>query len=53
MPQMAPLSWLMLFFFFGAVFMLFNVLNYFVYPSSAPTSSLGDAKASTSMNWKW
>nr|YP_009918096.1 ATP synthase F0 subunit 8 [Serratella zapekinae]QLP88998.1 ATP synthase F0 subunit 8 [Serratella zapekinae] len=53
MPQMAPLSWLLLFFFFGGIFMLFNIFNYFVYPTTTPESSLGTTGQSISMNWKW
>nr|WAX39275.1 ATP synthase F0 subunit 8 [Bundoksia longissima] len=31
MPQMMPLSWLMLYIFFSIMFMLFNFTNYFSY----------------------
>nr|YP_010498951.1 ATP synthase F0 subunit 8 [Microtendipes umbrosus]UWR98447.1 ATP synthase F0 subunit 8 [Microtendipes umbrosus] len=29
MPQMSPMMWLTLFFFFTIVFIFFNILNYF------------------------
>nr|YP_010175357.1 ATP synthase F0 subunit 8 [Cincticostella fusca]QSL98508.1 ATP synthase F0 subunit 8 [Cincticostella fusca] len=54
MPQMAPLSWFGLFMVFAATFLLFSVINYFLYPLSA-TASLksGEVEPSSSFNWKW
>nr|UXG19019.1 ATP synthase F0 subunit 8 [Mesembrius sp.] len=52
MPQMAPISWLSLFLLFSLIFMLFNMVNYFIYVPSMPKSS--SYKITTnSMNWKW
>nr|APX39342.1 ATP synthase F0 subunit 8 [Aphthona lutescens] len=31
MPQMMPLNWLILMFFFILIFLLFNNLNYFIF----------------------
>nr|YP_005351194.1 ATP synthase F0 subunit 8 [Periplaneta americana]ADD71929.1 ATPase subunit 8 [Periplaneta americana] len=52
MPQMMPLSWLMLFSFFSIMFMLFNSMNYFSY---IPIKSLTEKKMINMkiMNWKW
>nr|YP_010427099.1 ATP synthase F0 subunit 8 [Eupatorus gracilicornis]USN89943.1 ATP synthase F0 subunit 8 [Eupatorus gracilicornis] len=51
MPQMAPLSWLLLFIMFIIIFMLFNVMNYFsfLYPVSHKTKK----KSTQKINWKW
>nr|QNE85860.1 ATP synthase F0 subunit 8 [Rhagio tringarius] len=54
MPQMAPISWLILFIIFSITFIMFNIVNYF---SFLPPSSLfsKDKKTyfSLSYNWKW
>nr|WAX39314.1 ATP synthase F0 subunit 8 [Homalosilpha sp. 1 ZQW-2020]WAX39327.1 ATP synthase F0 subunit 8 [Homalosilpha sp. 1 ZQW-2020] len=52
MPQMMPLSWLMLFIFFLTMFMLFNFINYF---SHIPIKLLTEKKMINIkiMNWKW
>nr|AVN67778.1 ATP synthase F0 subunit 8 [Periplaneta brunnea] len=52
MPQMMPLSWLMLFIFFSMMFMLFNFMNYFSY---IPMKMLTEKKMINIkiMNWKW
>nr|AML25919.1 ATP synthase F0 subunit 8 [Staphylinidae sp. BMNH 1274217] len=51
MPQMAPMNWLMLFLMFIAVFIMFNVLNYYCFMYPPKTSSI--KKKTTSINWKW
>nr|YP_009373393.1 ATP synthase F0 subunit 8 [Periplaneta australasiae]AQD17613.1 ATP synthase F0 subunit 8 [Periplaneta australasiae]AVN67767.1 ATP synthase F0 subunit 8 [Periplaneta australasiae] len=52
MPQMMPLSWLMLFMFFSIMFMMFNFMNYFSY---IPMKMLTEKKMINIkiMNWKW
>nr|AVN68196.1 ATP synthase F0 subunit 8 [Melanozosteria sp. Cairns, Australia] len=52
MPQMMPLSWLMLFIFFSIMFMMFNFINYFSY---IPIKFLTEKKKINikMMNWKW
>nr|AVN67690.1 ATP synthase F0 subunit 8 [Blatta orientalis] len=52
MPQMMPLSWLLLYVFFFIMFMLFNFMNYF---SHIPMKSLMEKKMINIkiMNWKW
>nr|YP_010701668.1 ATP synthase F0 subunit 8 [Scaeva affinis]WCJ53229.1 ATP synthase F0 subunit 8 [Scaeva affinis] len=53
MPQMAPISWLLLFILFSIIFILFNMMNYFLYlPLTSKSKNL--LKINTnSMNWKW
>nr|UEK24789.1 ATP synthase F0 subunit 8 [Potamanthellus edmundsi] len=55
MPQMAPLSWIGLFFMFTFTFILFNILNYFCFQSSPEktTSMNKDKTSSNSFNWSW
>nr|AOY39083.1 ATP synthase F0 subunit 8 [Ericmodes sylvaticus] len=51
MPQMAPLSWLMLLFFFITVFLIFNSMNYFSFLYKIKTSKI--SKNLLKYNWKW
>nr|YP_004934834.1 ATP synthase F0 subunit 8 [Trichocera bimacula]AET13098.1 ATP synthase F0 subunit 8 [Trichocera bimacula] len=54
MPQMAPLSWLILFIIFSITLILFNVMNYFMYiPSYLKSESEQKNIKSNSLNWKW
>nr|YP_010022644.1 ATP synthase F0 subunit 8 [Muscina pascuorum]QOP39492.1 ATP synthase F0 subunit 8 [Muscina pascuorum] len=39
MPQMAPINWLSLFIIFSFSFMLFNLMNYYIYTPMMPKSS--------------
>nr|AVN68295.1 ATP synthase F0 subunit 8 [Lamproblatta albipalpus] len=51
MPQMMPLSWLMLMVFFSMTFMLFNFMNYF---QMMPKPKKKEIKIlSNLMPWKW
>nr|BDE56962.1 ATPase subunit 8 [Luciola parvula] len=51
MPQMAPLNWLNLFIFFILVFMLFNMMNYFLFIYKK--KELEQNKNIKSLYWKW
>nr|YP_009001910.1 ATP synthase F0 subunit 8 [Neochauliodes bowringi]AFB20492.1 ATP synthase F0 subunit 8 [Neochauliodes bowringi] len=52
MPQMAPLNWLILFIFFIMLFILFNIMNYFlILPKSNLHSSYN--MKNYSLTWKW
>nr|WKU84123.1 ATP synthase F0 subunit 8 [Salpingogaster sp. ECU13] len=53
MPQMSPISWLVLFFFFSMIFIMFNVMNYFIYFPLITKSKNFKNKNNLSMNWKW
>nr|YP_002213641.1 ATP synthase F0 subunit 8 [Atelura formicaria]ABS88979.1 ATP synthase F0 subunit 8 [Atelura formicaria] len=52
MPQMAPISWLILFILFSITFIVFSSVNFFIFspPSSKKTTLSFDKKMST---WKW
>nr|YP_009441776.1 ATP synthase F0 subunit 8 [Tetratoma fungorum]AOY39321.1 ATP synthase F0 subunit 8 [Tetratoma fungorum]ARH54692.1 ATP synthase F0 subunit 8 [Tetratoma fungorum] len=51
MPQMAPLNWLTLMFYFLFIFYIFNSINYysFIYKSNFSQKN----KKTNSFNWKW
>nr|WVD73177.1 ATP synthase F0 subunit 8 [Monolepta pallidula] len=51
MPQMMPLNWLSLMFFFVFTFYLFNNLNYFNFLMKSKSFSF--KKNMLKYNWKW
>nr|YP_010225754.1 ATP synthase F0 subunit 8 [Propsilocerus akamusi]UDD74631.1 ATP synthase F0 subunit 8 [Propsilocerus akamusi] len=55
MPQMAPISWLILFVFFVFIMILFNILNYycfFIKNNSQPLEKKA-LNNKINLNWKW
>nr|YP_010309759.1 ATP synthase F0 subunit 8 [Lagorina sericea]UMR54876.1 ATP synthase F0 subunit 8 [Lagorina sericea] len=52
MPQMAPLSWLSLLFYFMVIFMLVNSLNFYSFMYQNKTSQI-TKKTDVKLNWKW
>nr|URX53619.1 ATP synthase F0 subunit 8 [Postelectrotermes sp. 1 AB-2022a]URX53671.1 ATP synthase F0 subunit 8 [Postelectrotermes sp. 1 AB-2022a]URX53736.1 ATP synthase F0 subunit 8 [Postelectrotermes sp. 1 AB-2022a] len=52
MPQMMPLSWLMLFIMFSTTLILFAAVNYY---TNIPKTKITQKKSTTmkTMNWKW
>nr|AAO34315.1 ATP synthase F0 subunit 8 [Megalagrion oresitrophum]AAO34318.1 ATP synthase F0 subunit 8 [Megalagrion oresitrophum]AAO34327.1 ATP synthase F0 subunit 8 [Megalagrion orobates] len=52
MPQMAPMSWLLLFMFFTASLLFIMTINYYLYlPKVGGEDKKEDHKSKT-MNWK-
>nr|YP_003097167.1 ATP synthase F0 subunit 8 [Psacothea hilaris]ACR44356.1 ATP synthase F0 subunit 8 [Psacothea hilaris] len=51
MPQMAPLSWLILFILFISIFFLFNIMNF--YSFNYKEKSIKQKKSLLTFNWKW
>nr|AML26791.1 ATP synthase F0 subunit 8 [Scarabaeidae sp. BMNH 1274753] len=51
MPQMAPLNWLMLFIYFCMIFMIFNIMNYYMF--NYKIKNILFKKKKSIMNWKW
>nr|AXS65140.1 ATP synthase F0 subunit 8 [Cucujoidea sp. 21 KM-2017] len=51
MPQMSPLSWLLLFMIFSFTFLMFNIINYYSFLYNIKKSS--KSKKKTLINWKW
>nr|QLY89931.1 ATP synthase F0 subunit 8 [Clusiodes albimanus] len=53
MPQMAPISWLLLFIMFSLIFILFNIMNYYSFFTLSPKSSMVSKNMTPSLTWKW
>nr|YP_010284536.1 ATP synthase F0 subunit 8 [Allotraeus orientalis]UKQ56279.1 ATP synthase F0 subunit 8 [Allotraeus orientalis] len=51
MPQMAPMNWLILFFFFFALFIIFNSMNFFSFLYTIKSEQM--TKKKSTYNWKW
>nr|AND96279.1 ATP synthase F0 subunit 8 [Onthophagus yukae] len=52
MPQMAPINWLMLLFYFSMIFLIFNSLNYYSF-NYYNNNKLFLKKNKNTLNWKW
>nr|YP_010464291.1 ATP synthase F0 subunit 8 [Exostira schroederi]UUL71668.1 ATP synthase F0 subunit 8 [Exostira schroederi] len=52
MPQMSPLSWLILFIFFTLTLITSNVINYFS-ALPKPSSKKSTTVKTSTPNWKW
>nr|UQJ73321.1 ATP synthase F0 subunit 8 [Potthastia sp. 2XL] len=54
MPQMAPISWLILFMVFSITLILFNILNYYcIAPKTLMSSENKNNFNTQPFNWKW
>nr|YP_010614731.1 ATP synthase F0 subunit 8 [Dexia fulvifera]WAS35306.1 ATP synthase F0 subunit 8 [Dexia fulvifera] len=53
MPQMSPINWLTLFIIFSLTFIMFNMMNYYIYTPILPKINSMNFKNKLSMNWKW
>nr|APX40606.1 ATP synthase F0 subunit 8 [Chaetocnema paganettii] len=51
MPQMMPLNWVILMFFFILIFYLFNNMNYFIFLNKI--KKMKSNKLLIKNNWKW
>nr|AXS65222.1 ATP synthase F0 subunit 8 [Cerambycidae sp. 8 KM-2017] len=51
MPQMAPLNWLILFIFFILIFIIFNIMNYYIMNLTPEQKKI--TKSSKLINWSW
>nr|YP_010309707.1 ATP synthase F0 subunit 8 [Cissites auriculata]UMR54824.1 ATP synthase F0 subunit 8 [Cissites auriculata] len=51
MPQMAPLNWLSLLFFFITIFLLINSMNFYCLLHKSNSKTFKKNKISS--NWKW
>nr|YP_009630782.1 ATP synthase F0 subunit 8 [Astictopterus jama]QBS14443.1 ATP synthase F0 subunit 8 [Astictopterus jama] len=55
MPQMMPINWIISFFFFICIFILFNMMNYFIFNfkmNNLKNNKLFLPKIEK-LNWKW
>nr|AJW76410.1 ATP synthase F0 subunit 8 [Chorotypus fenestratus] len=51
MPQMGPMLWMNLFFFFSIIFIMLNSMNFFMFNYSIKKKLIEYKKKST--QWKW
>nr|AXS66593.1 ATP synthase F0 subunit 8 [Curculionoidea sp. 24 KM-2017] len=52
MPQMSPLNWLSLYTFFFIIFLMFNIINFFIFKYPSPSHSQKSLMIKK-LNWKW
>nr|AAO34381.1 ATP synthase F0 subunit 8 [Pseudagrion civicum] len=52
MPQMAPMSWLLLFLTFTTCLMMMNTINYYIYAPKLIKMTEEKKKMNKTMNWK-
>nr|AXU98801.1 ATP synthase F0 subunit 8 [Gonepteryx rhamni] len=53
MPQMMPINWLFYFLFFLSVFIMFNIMNYYIYYNININNKLNLFIKKKIFNWKW
>nr|WNH42030.1 ATPase subunit 8 [Neoperla claviger] len=53
MPQMAPISWFLLFIVFSGTLLLFNFLTYYSFLSPNPLTTHHLKIHQAPLNWKW
>nr|YP_010443248.1 ATP synthase F0 subunit 8 [Brunia dorsalis]QHD26860.1 ATP synthase F0 subunit 8 [Manulea ussurica]UTE83767.1 ATP synthase F0 subunit 8 [Brunia dorsalis] len=53
MPQMMPINWLMSFFFFLLMFMIFNIMNYYIYNNISINKKKLFNHKNKYLHWKW
>nr|YP_010564321.1 ATP synthase F0 subunit 8 [Parapediasia teterrellus]UYX62344.1 ATP synthase F0 subunit 8 [Parapediasia teterrellus] len=53
MPQMMPINWIISFFFFICIFIMFNMMNYyiFIYKNNMNKNNIKLKK--NNLYWKW
>nr|YP_010952557.1 ATP synthase F0 subunit 8 [Pergesa acteus]WMQ52890.1 ATP synthase F0 subunit 8 [Pergesa acteus] len=53
MPQMMPINWMLSLFFFISIFIIFNIMNYYIYYK--PNNMKNNLIMKTKINsiWKW
>nr|YP_010166585.1 ATP synthase F0 subunit 8 [Hydrocolus stagnalis]QRV62676.1 ATP synthase F0 subunit 8 [Hydrocolus stagnalis] len=52
MPQMAPMNWIILYFFFSITFIMFNFLNYYLFLINNK-KNMNSKILKNMLNWKW
>nr|YP_010024738.1 ATP synthase F0 subunit 8 [Pseudothemis zonata]QOQ35033.1 ATP synthase F0 subunit 8 [Pseudothemis zonata] len=53
MPQMAPMSWIMLFIFFSLMLVIINILNYYLFNPKITLTNNDFKSCKKKMNWLW
>nr|UBA16575.1 ATP synthase F0 subunit 8 [Pseudergolis wedah] len=52
MPQMMPINWMLSFFFFLMIFIIFNMMNYYIFNYKIKSFN-NNIKKILLFNWKW
>nr|YP_010713962.1 ATP synthase F0 subunit 8 [Pseudeustrotia carneola]WDD39374.1 ATP synthase F0 subunit 8 [Pseudeustrotia carneola] len=52
MPQMMPINWLISFFFFLLIFLIFNIMNYYIFNKKMNYNNKFNIKFKN-LIWKW
>nr|WNH42063.1 ATPase subunit 8 [Neoperla multiserrata] len=53
MPQMAPISWFLLFIVFSGALLMFNFLNYYFFLPTSPLTTQQQKIDQKPLTWKW
>nr|SPP23449.1 ATP synthase F0 subunit 8 [Graphium androcles] len=55
MPQMMPINWIMLFIFFILIFIMFNIMNYYIFSIKYNNNNIYYYMKNLKKNlsWKW
>nr|YP_010377566.1 ATP synthase F0 subunit 8 [Lopinga achine]QYC92821.1 ATP synthase F0 subunit 8 [Lopinga achine] len=54
MPQMMPINWMFSLFFFILIFVLFNIINYYIFNYNYKIKNLTKmSKINKNLIWKW
>nr|YP_010491885.1 ATP synthase F0 subunit 8 [Blenina donans]UWM92671.1 ATP synthase F0 subunit 8 [Blenina donans] len=53
MPQMMPINWMMSFMFFLLAYMMFNMLNYYIFEKKNQKKNNLMSLKLKNLNWKW
>nr|YP_010615492.1 ATP synthase F0 subunit 8 [Dodona adonira]WAT94162.1 ATP synthase F0 subunit 8 [Dodona adonira] len=53
MPQMMPINWMLSFMFFIIIFILFNIMNYYIFNYNFLTKINQNKKNIKNFYWKW
>nr|UAT98043.1 ATP synthase F0 subunit 8 [Ambulyx tobii]WMQ52799.1 ATP synthase F0 subunit 8 [Ambulyx schauffelbergeri] len=53
MPQMMPINWMISLFFFICIYILFNIMNYYLYHNNFNNNKKNNYYKKNNFNWKW
>nr|UDU84868.1 ATP synthase F0 subunit 8 [Acleris fimbriana] len=53
MPQMMPINWIFSFFFFICIFILFNIMNYYIFNLKLNNIKNNKKILKNDFSWKW
>nr|AII02437.1 ATP synthase F0 subunit 8 [Drepana arcuata] len=53
MPQMMPINWMMSFIFFLVIFLMFNIINYYIYNNNNSIKNINKNFKLKNFSWKW